>query len=147
MIAERTLILIKPDGVQRGMIGHVFTRLEMKGFKLCALKLVSLDRKQAEEFYSAHRGKYFFDRSVKHISSGPMVASVWEGIDIIHHARMLIGSAEDAAPGTIRADWALDVTRNVVHGSDSPDAARREIAMFFTESEILGYSRDIDRWI
>jgi nucleoside-diphosphate kinase len=138
---------VKPDGVDRALVGRVFTRLEEKGFKLCAVKFVKLDRDTVERFYALNRGKHYFERSVQHLMAGPIVASVWEGKDIVKQSRLLIGSAEDPPAGTIRADWGTGVTPNIIHGSDCTEAAAREIPIFFLDSEVVNYERHVQKWI
>jgi nucleoside-diphosphate kinase len=132
---ERTLILIKPDGVRRGLIGSVISRLERKGLRIVALEMRTLDRVTAEQHYAEHEGKPFFPPLLEFITSGPLVALVAEGEDAIEAFRSLAGATNPlaAAPGTIRGDHALQVKENVVHGSDSPESAAREIKIFFPE--------------
>jgi nucleoside-diphosphate kinase len=132
---ERTLILIKPDGVRRGLIGDVITRIERKGLRLVALELRTLDRGTAQLHYAEHEGKPFFGPVVEFLSSGPLVALVAEGDRAIEAFRALAGATDPvkALPGTIRGDYALEVGENIVHGSDSPDSAEREIKIFFPE--------------
>jgi nucleoside-diphosphate kinase len=132
-LAERTLVLVKPDGVERGLVGEVISRLERRGLRVVALELRSLDREVADRHYGEHRGKPFFAELVEFITSGPLVALVAEGNRAIEAVRTLIGSTDpvQATPGSLRADYALDIGRNLVHGSDSPESAEREIALFF----------------
>lgn len=133
MANERTLILVKPDGVQRGLVGEVLTRIERKGFTVLALELRSLDVATARAHYGEHVGKPFFDDLVEFITSGPLVAGVIEGEDAIVAWRTMMGATKpvEATPGSIRADLATEMGRNIVHGSDSPESAAREIALFF----------------
>jgi len=146
---ERTLVIIKPDGVQRGLIGAIISRLENRGLKIVAMKMIQMDEALARKHYAVHEGKPFFEGLVKYITSGPVVVMVVEGTRAIEIVRRTMGATNpaEAAPGTIRADFALEIGRNLVHGSDSPETAEKEINLFFSPSEILSYSRDTDRWI
>jgi len=146
---QHTLIIAKPDAVQRGLTGTIISRLEGRGLKLVAIKFQVIDESLASRHYAEHQGKGFYTGLVEYIGSGPSAVMVFEGSDSIAAARATIGSTNPvaAAPGTIRGDFALQVGRNLVHGSDSPESAVREVALFFTESEIVAYSRDADRWI
>ena len=138
MIAERTFVAIKPDGVQRGLIGEILGRFERKGFKLIALKQLVPTRELAENHYGVHRERPFFPTLVDFITSGPVVAMVWEGDGVIASARNLIGATKplEACPGTIRGDLAVNIGRNVIHGSDGPETAAFEIDLWFDLSEI-----------
>jgi len=142
-------MMVKPDGVQRGLIGAVINRMENKGFKLAALKMMTISRELACRHYAEHEGKPFFAGLVDFITSGPVVAMVWEGPAVIEAARRIMGATDprEAAPGTIRGDFGTYISRNLVHGSDSPEAARREIALFFSEGEMINYQRTIEEWI
>lgn len=133
MANERTLILIKPDGVERALVGEVLSRIERKGYTLVALELRTLDVATAEEHYGEHKGKPFFGELVEFITSGPLVAGVIEGPDAIAAWRQMMGATKplEATPGSIRADLAVEMGRNIVHGSDSPESAAREIGLFF----------------
>lgn len=133
MANERTLILIKPDGVERGLVGEILSRIERKGYTLVALQLRTLDVATAQEHYGEHNGKPFFDELVEFITSGPLVAGVIEGPDAIAAWRQMMGATKplEATPGSIRADLAVEMGRNIVHGSDSPESAAREIGLFF----------------
>lgn len=146
---ERTLVIIKPDAVQRGLVGPIVGRLEARGFKIVGMKLMQIDRGLASRHYAAHEGKPFYTRLVDYITSGPVVAMALEGPNAVEAVRRSMGTAcpEDADVGTIRADYALSVGRNLVHGSDSPDAARQEIDLFFFDAELVSWARDTDRWI
>lgn len=137
---ERTLCMVKPDGVARGLIGEVIRRFERVGLRVAALRMVRLDKREAEAFYAVHRGKGFFDSLTTFMSSGPVVAMVLEGDSAIRKVRDLMGATnpKEAAPGTIRAEYADEVEKNVVHGSDSPESAAVEIPFFFSGLEILG---------
>ncbi len=135
---ERTLSIIKPDGVSRGLIGEVIKRFEAAGIKIAAMKMLHMSKKEAEGFYAVHREKPFFDSLTDFMSSGPIVVMVLEGEDVIKKNRELMGATnyKEAKPGTIRADFATDIERNVVHGSDAPETAATEIKYFFSELEI-----------
>ncbi|NQS75760.1 MAG: nucleoside-diphosphate kinase [Peptococcaceae bacterium] len=146
---ERTYLMVKPDGVQRGLVGEIITRIEKKGFKISALKMLQISREMAEKHYGEHVGKPFFESLVGFITSGPVVAMVVEGKDVVKAAREMMGATDPlkAAPGTIRGTMGIDIGRNVIHGSDSKESAAREIALFFDEKELCDYKREIDRWI
>ena len=146
---ERTLILVKPDAVQRGLIGEVLGRLERRGLRLVALRLMQADEALARRHYAEHEGKPFFTGLVDYITSSPLVAAVFEGPDAVAASRQTMGSTNpvEAAPGTIRGDFALEVGRNLVHGSDGPESAAREIALFFGDEAAPSWERDTDRWI
>ena len=146
---ERSLVLVKPDGVQRLLIGEVISRLERRGLKLVGLKLMRITGDLARAHYKQHEGKGFFEGLIRYITSSPVVAMVWEGPGIISVIREVTGATDPskASPGTIRGDYALDVSFNVVHASDSPEAASREIALFFSTDEIIGYDRHMDAWL
>jgi nucleoside-diphosphate kinase len=146
---ERTLVLVKPDGVQRGLIGEIISRLERTGLKLVALKMLRMDRKMAERHYAIHQGKPFFEGLVSFITSSPLIAAVFEGKSAVEVVRKIMGATDPvkAAPGTIRGDLALAIGRNVVHGSDSLENAQKEIDLFFTPREIVSYERQVEPWI
>jgi nucleoside-diphosphate kinase len=146
---ERTYLMVKPDGVQRGLAGEIIARFEKKGFKIAALKMLRISRKLAERHYGEHEGKPFFEKLVGFITSGPVVAMVIEGKDAISAARKMMGETDPlkALPGTIRGSYGIDIGRNIIHGSDSPESAQKEIALFFKEEELIDYSRDVDCWI
>ena len=146
---ERTLVLVKPDGVQRGLCGEVIHRLERRGLKLAAMKLMQLDDTTAREHYGEHVQRPFFAGLVSFITSGPLVAMVWEADDVVEIVRNTMGTTNPtgALPGTIRGDLGVNIGRNIVHGSDSVESAEREISLFFTPGEILDYSRSTDSWI
>lgn len=137
MVVERTLFFVKPDGMTRELIGECIKRLERKGLRFIAAKLMSLTLKQAMQHYREHKGKSFFDSLVTHVTSGPIMAFVVEGDNAVSTVRALLGSAHDPPTGTIRGDFAQSVALNVAHASDSPGAAAREIPLFFRKSEIL----------
>ena len=135
---QRTFIAVKPDGVKRGLVGEIIRRFENKGFKLIGLKMLDVTQEMAEQHYAEHEGKVFYPRLIKYIQSGPVVAMVWKGYNVIAGARHLMGKTDpvEAEVGTIRADYALIKEYNVVHGSDSPESAEREIAIYFKPEEI-----------
>jgi nucleoside-diphosphate kinase len=146
---ERTLVLIKPDAVQRGLIGEIIRRLENRGLRLLASKFVLVSRELAERHYAVHRGKPFYDGLIRYITSAPVMAMVWEGPNAIVAVRQTMGSTRpvEAAPGTVRHDFALEVGRNLTHASDSSLTAAEEVALWFEPEEILGWTREADRWI
>ena len=146
---ERTLVLIKPDGVQRGLVGAIIARLERRGLRIVGLKLVQVSEELARKHYAVHEGKPFFDSLIRYITSAPVVAMVLEGHNAIEITRATMGATNpaQATPGTIRADFALEIGRNLVHGSDSLETAQAEIALWFRPEELINYSRDIDKWI
>mgnify|MGYP005842413703 CR=1 FL=1 len=146
---ERTFIMVKPDGVQRGLIGEIITRFEKRGYKLVGLKMFLMPGEVAKTHYSEHQNKPFFKGLVDFITSGPVVAMVWEGKNVIGAAREMLGATDPqkALPGTIRGTYGIDIGRNVVHGSDSEASAQREIAIFFDESELVSYGLAQDRWV
>jgi nucleoside-diphosphate kinase len=148
-VIERTLVLIKPDGVQRGLTGRILARYEERGLKVVGLKLVRVDRDLADRHYAAHREKPFFGGLVEFITSAPLVALALEGPNAISVVRAVNGATrpQEAAPGTIRGDFALETAQNIVHASDGPEAAVSELAMWFTDDELLDYERDVDRWV
>lgn len=149
MSTERTLVLVKPDGVQRAMVGTVIYRLEARGLKIVAMKMLHITKDMAMQHYGVHQGKPFFMGLVDFITSGPVIAMVLEGRSAVEMVRNTMGSTDPlhANPGTIRGDLGVDIGRNLVHGSDSPETASEEISFFFTQEEILSYIRDVDRWI
>lgn len=136
---ERTFVMVKPNGVERGLVGEIVARFERRGFRLVGLRALRMDRALAERHYAEHAGKPFFESLVSFITSGPVVAMVWEGREAVRVARAMMGVTDsaDAAPGTIRGDYSLSKEENVVHGSDGPESAAREIALFFPEDELL----------
>jgi nucleoside-diphosphate kinase len=146
---ERTYIMVKPDGVQRGLIGEIVGRLERKGLQLIGAKLMRVTPELAAQHYAEHKGKDFYDRLIEFITSGPVFAMVWQGDQAVAAARQLIGKTNglEAAPGTIRGDYALHTNYNLVHGSDSVASAEREIGIFFDESELLSYEKAVQVWI
>ena len=146
---EQTLVLIKPDGVQRGLIGQIITRLERRGLKLMGMKFMQVSNELASTHYEAHVGKPFYEGLVSYITSSPIVAMVWEGKDAIQIVRTTMGAtnAATAAPGTIRGDFAVEIGRNLVHGSDGVESAAREVLLFFEADELVNWKRENDRWI
>jgi nucleoside-diphosphate kinase len=146
---QRTLVLVKPDGVQRALVGSIVGRLERRGLKLVGLKMMGITIEVAARHYAEHQGKPFYDGLIAFITSGPVVAMIWEGREAVTVVRGLMGATDPlkAAPGTIRGDLALDLGMNLIHGSDSPARAETEITLFFTQTELHDYERTVDRWI
>jgi nucleoside-diphosphate kinase len=146
---ERTLIIVKPDGVQRSLVGDVISRFERRGLRIAGMKLMQITRAIAEEHYAEHKGKGFFEGTVKFMTSAPVVVLCLEGPNAIAAARQTMGATRppEAAPGTIRADLGLDVSRNIVHGSDAPATAEREVALYFKPEELISYTRTGDVWL
>lgn len=146
---ERTFLAIKPDGVQRKLVGEIIRRFEAKGFTLVGLKLMSVSRELAETHYGVHKEKPFFPGLVNFITSGPVVAMVWEGKGVIASARKIIGATNplNAEPGTLRGDFGVDVGRNIIHGSDAPETAEQEIKLWFNEAELVSWQPSISIWI
>ena len=146
---ERTLVLLKPDAIQRGLVGEIMSRLERKGLKFVAVKLMVISQQLARRHYADHVGKPFFEGLVEFITSGPIIAAVVEGHNTVEVVRGFMGATDprDAAPGTIRGDFALSIGLNLIHGSDSEESATREVGLFFSPDEIVQYSRGIDEWI
>ena len=146
---ERTYLMIKPDAVQRGLIGDIISRFEKKGLKLVAMKFMRIPKETAETHYGEHKGKKFYDPLIAYITSGPSVAMVWEGEDAVSVCRNMMGKTnpKESAPGTIRGDYGIQTGRNIIHGSDSPDSAKREISIFFRPEELAAYDRTADHWI
>ncbi len=146
---EQTFLMVKPDGVQRGLIGEIMKRFEQKGFQLIAAKLVIVSKEQAAYHYEEHNGKSFYGELVDFITSGPSFAMIWQGDQVIALSRSIIGKTNtlDAIPGTIRGDYALHTGMNIIHGSDSVASAEREIANFFLPQEMISYDLSIQKWI
>ncbi|GAB7387511.1 nucleoside-diphosphate kinase [Bacillaceae bacterium] len=146
---ERTFIMVKPDGVQRNLIGEIISRFERKGYQLVAAKLMQVSTELAEKHYAEHKDKPFFGELVSFITSSPVFAMVWQGKNVISTARSMMGKTNpaEAAPGTIRGDYGISVGMNIIHGSDSPESAEREIALWFDEKEILNYDKDVNKWL
>ena len=146
---EKTLILVKPDGVQRGLAGEIIGRFERRGLKLAGMKFMQMSRELAETHYAVHKERPFYSALVEYIISGPIVAMVWEGNNAIAAARATIGATNpvEAGPGTIRGDFGMEVGRNLVHGSDSPENGIKETNLFFTEDELVSWDRSTEGWI
>jgi len=146
---EQTFLMVKPDGVQRHLIGDIVSRFEAKGYKLVAAKLMTIPQSLAEEHYGEHKGKPFFSELVEFITSAPVFAMVWEGENIIKTARSMIGSTnpQEADPGTIRGDYGVIVGKNIIHGSDALESAEREINLFFSPDELNTYTKQDQDWI
>lgn len=146
---EQTLIIVKPDGVQRGLIGEIIGRLERRGLKIVGLKLIWMDRALAERHYAVHQGKGFYESLVNYITSGPVVVGVVEGPSAVAAVRTTVGKTNpvEAEAGTIRGDFAVSIGRNLIHASDSPENAVTEINLFFTPAELLAWPRGADAWI
>lgn len=146
---ERTLILVKPDGVQRGLIGEIINRFERRGLKLVGMKFIQMSQELAEKHYGVHKERPFYKDLVAYITSGPVVAMVWEGKEAIAAARATMGATKpvEAAPGTIRGDFGMEIGRNLVHGSDSPENAVNEVNLFFDPAELVTWDRNTDPWI
>ena len=146
---ERTLVIVKPDGVQRGLIGPILSRLEGRGLKIVGLKLVQVSQELAAQHYAEHAGKGFYAGLLSYITSGPVVVLCAEGTSAVQMVRNSVGATNplNAAPGTIRGDMALDIGRNLIHASDAVATAERELALWFNEAELVGYPRDTDRWV
>lgn len=146
---ERTFIMIKPDGVQRGLIGEIISRFETKGFNLVGMKFMSVSRELAEKHYGVHKERPFFGSLVEFITSSPVVAMVWEGEGVVGSARTLIGATNpiSAAPGTIRGDYGVTIGRNLIHGSDAIETAQSEIALWFTDEELAAWDSCAKSWI
>jgi len=148
-LTQRTLVLVKPDGVQRALVGEILRRLEGRGLKLVGLKMMTVSTEVAGRHYAEHQGKPFYGGLISFITSGPVVAMVWEGREAVAVVRALMGATDPlkAQPGTIRGDLALDHGMNLIHGSDSPARAETEVALFFKPAESFEYERTIDRWV
>lgn len=146
---ERTFMMIKPDGVERGLIGEIVNRFERRGFQLVGSKLMQIPKEQAEKHYEEHVGRPYYDDLMQFITSGPVFAMVWEGDQVIALSRIMMGKTNtlEALPGTIRGDFAIHTNRNIIHGSDSLENAEREIAIFFQDNELLSYKKAVQKWI
>ena len=146
---ERSLVLVKPDGVQRGLIGEVIGRLERRGLRLVAAKFLQVSQELAEMHYAIHKGKPFYDGLIGYITSAPVMAMVWEGPSAIAAIRQTMGATRptEAAPGSIRHDFALEIGRNLTHASDSVENGEKEVALWFKSTELVDWKRDADRWI
>ena len=149
MAIERTYLMVKPDGVQRGLVGEIVTRFEKKGLKLVAAKLMVIPKETAEKHYGEHKDKKFFPSLISYITSGPVFAMVWEGENAVQVCRNLMGKTnpQESAPGTIRGDYCMVTGVNIIHGSDSPESAAREIGIFFRPDELVEYKKDSEKWI
>jgi nucleoside-diphosphate kinase len=148
MSDQRTLVILKPDAVQRGIAGEILARFERRGLRIAAMRLLKVDRAMAEKHYEVHKGKFFYDDLVKVISASPVIAFVLEGPNAIAVVRAMVGATRphEAAPGTIRGDYALVGLRNLVHASDAPEAAEAELKLWFPDG-VVSYRRDVDKWI
>lgn len=146
---ERTLVLVKPDGVQRGLIGEAIARFERRGLRLVGAKFMQVGRELAKAHYAEHEGKPFYDGLISYITSAPVMAMVWEGPNAVAAVRQTVGSTKpvEAAPGTIRHDFALEVGRNLIHASDKPETGERETALWFEKEELVEWSRAVDGWV
>jgi nucleoside-diphosphate kinase len=146
---EQTLVLVKPDGVQRGLVGEVISRLERRGLRLVAAKFLDVSQELAEAHYALHKGKPFYDGLIRYITSSPVMAMVWEGPSAIAAVRQTMGSTRptEAAPGSLRHDFALEIGRNLTHASDEPANGVKEVALWFKPEELVSWERAIDRWI
>jgi len=146
---ERTFLAIKPDGVQRKLVGEIIQRFEAKGFTLVGLKLIAVQQELAEQHYAEHREKPFFQGLVEFITSGPVVAMVWEGKGVVAAARKIIGATNplNSEPGTIRGDYGVDIGRNIIHGSDAVETAEREIGLWFQPQELCSWEPTLTKWI
>jgi len=146
---ERSLVLIKPDAIQRGLAGEIISRLERKGLKIVAMKMLQMDKTLAQRHYAIHKDKPFFAELVDFITSSPIIAIVFQGKNAVVLVRQMMGETDPskAHSGTIRGDFGIDITHNLIHGSDSRENASKEISLFFSEGEIFDYVRDIDKWI
>lgn len=146
---ERTLIILKPDAVQRGLIGPILTRLEQRGLKIVAMKMMQIDHSLARRHYAIHEGKPFFEPLVAYITRSPVVVLVIEGDNVVQMVRQTVGATDPAraAPGTIRGDYGITIGRNLIHASDSVETGVQEVALFFREEELLSWRRDTERWI
>ena len=146
---ERSLVILKPDGVQRGLMGEVITRLECRGLRLAAMKFMSVGQELAAQHYAIHKGKPFYESLIHYITSGPVVVMAWEGSKAIEAIRQTVGATNPtaAAPGSIRADLALDIGRNLIHASDGPETATFELGLWFKPEEFVDWKRDGERWV
>lgn len=146
---EKTFLMVKPDGVQRSITGEIVQRFEKKGYHLVGAKLMLIPQEVAEQHYAEHKERPFFGELISFITSGPVFAMVWQGDNVIKVAREMMGKTNptEAAPGTIRGDFAVQMGMNIIHGSDSVESAEREIGLFFNQNELIEYTRDINKWI
>ena len=146
---EKTLVLIKPDAVQRGLIGDITSRLERRGLRLVAARFMQVEKSLAEKHYAVHKGKPFYEGLISYITSSPVMAMVWEGPSAIAAVRQTMGATRptEAAPGSVRHDFGLMVGRNLTHASDSPETAAEEVALWFSPADLVSWNRDVDRWV
>lgn len=146
---ERSLVLVKPDGVQRGLVGEIIARLERRGLRLAGAKFMQVTAALAEEHYAEHKGKPFYNGLVEYITSAPVMAMAWEGPNAVAAIRQTMGATRptEAAPGTIRHDFGLEVGRNLTHASDKPETGEREVGLWFKPEELVSWTRDIDKWV
>ena len=146
---ERTLIIVKPDGVQRALVGEIIKRFESRGLRIAGMKLMQISRETAEKHYAEHKGKPFYEGTVAYMTSAPVVVMCLEGPDAVAAARATMGATNplNAPPGSIRGDLGVNISRNLVHGADKPETAVRELALYFTEDELIGYERAPDKWL
>jgi len=146
---ERSLVLVKPDGVQRALIGEVISRLERRGLRLVAAKFMRVSRELADTHYAIHQGKPFYDGLISYITSAPVMAMVWEGPNAVAAIRQTMGATRptEAAPGSLRHDFALEVGRNLTHASDTPENGASEVALWFRQEELVNWTREVDRWV
>jgi nucleoside-diphosphate kinase len=146
---QQTLVIVKPDGVQRALVGKILARFEERGLKIAALKMVQVSRALAEKHYAVHQGKFFYEGLVNYISASPVVVMVLEGHEAIGVVRAMVGATRpwESAAGTIRGDYAMMGLRNLIHASDAPETAQNEIALWFKPEELCAYTRDVDRWV
>jgi nucleoside-diphosphate kinase len=146
---ERSLVIIKPDGVQRGLMGEIIGRLERRGLRLAAMKLMAVSPELAAQHYAVHKGKPFYEPLLNYIVSGPVVVMAWEGSKAIEAVRQTVGATNptNAAPGTVRADLAIDIGRNLIHASDGPETAAFELGLWFKPGELVTWQRDDERWV
>ena len=146
---ERTLVIVKPDGVQRGLVGEVISRIERRGLRLIGMKFMQVSPELAAQHYAIHKGKPFYDGLISYITSSPVVVVVWEGPKAVETVRQLMGVTNPtaAAPGTIRADFAVEIGRNLTHGSDGPESGAAEVALWFKPQELVSWQRDGERWV
>jgi nucleoside-diphosphate kinase len=146
---ERTLVIVKPDGVQRALVGEIIKRFEARGLRIAGMKLIRISRETAERHYAEHKGKPFYEGTVAYMTSAPVVVMCLEGPDAVAAARATMGATNplNAPPGSIRGDFGLNISRNLVHGADKPETAVREVALYFTDGELIGYERAPDKWL
>ncbi len=146
---EQSLVLVKPDGVQRGLIGEVISRLEHRGLRLVCARFMNVSKQLAETHYAIHKGKPFYEGLIQYITSAPVMAMVWEGPNAVAAIRQTMGATRptEAAPGSLRHDFALEVGRNLTHASDEPANAEKEVALWFKKEELVDWKRDVDRWV